>query len=426
MSLRSYLESSGVPTEVLDLQVELGNPEPAEVEDYLRRAEGLIGRRHFDLLAVSCWSSLEYLAAVELAQRLRAADAALPIVVGGYHPTAAPDEFLEPGTPFNAVVLGEGEVVLAELARDPRFTGTSEPSIIVGKPLPLDEPVFDIAGYPYLDLKGEGIALYLSRGCPNRCAFCMEGSKGSDWRAYPVDKAVGLVRAAAALKPSSIQLGDACFACRAPWRRAFLRQLIEARVGARLWAETRLDGLTAEDLELVSRLDLLLNFGVETMAPAVAVAMRKARDGERYVRRVDHALEQINERGLLAKVYLVFNHPGETATTADETVAYVERFIDSHDHLSLFFNAQTYAFFPGSDVARRFAHYESTYGTSVAHPRWWRESEPHHDLATQVRATPEIDSGEPYASQVKSLFPRTRAKMPPAILLRLVIRASRL
>lgn len=426
VSLRSYLEAHGIATEVLDLQVELGNPEPADVPAYLRRGEELIGGRRFELLAVSCWSSLEYLAAVELARRVRAADPSLPIAVGGYHPTAVPQDFLEPGTPFSAVVQGEGEVVLAELARDPSFTGAAAPVVIPGQPLPLDEPAFDLAGYPYTDVRREGIAVYLSRGCPNRCAFCMEGSKGPGWRAYPVEKAVSLVRTLAAFDPLVLRFCDACFACRAPWRRAFFRRLAEERIAVPLWAETRADRLTGEDLDLVSRLDLLLNFGVETMAPTIAEVMRKGVDGRRYVERVARTLEAVNDRSLLAKVYLVFNHPGETALTAAETLDYVRGFVETHDQLSVFFNAQTYAYFPGSDIALRLPSYERAYGTSVAHPHWWGEQGPHHELATRVRATRGYDGGEAAVAEVKALFPRTKAKMPPATLLQLIAHAARL
>jgi hypothetical protein len=225
------------------------------------------------------------------------------------------------------------------------------------------------------------------------------------------------------LQPGVIRICDACFACRPAWRRAVLRGLAGAGLTTRLWAETRVDGLTAEDLDLAASLDLFLNFGVETLSPAIAVAMRKDHDGVRYVRRVDRVLREINERRLLAKVYLLFNHPGETEATARETVAYVERFIDEHDHLSLIFNAQPYAFFPGSDVARRQAHYEDTYGMSVVHPAWWREWLPHHELAVQVRGTPGFTAGQEHADRVRALFPRARAKMPPSVLVKVIAHA---
>ena len=420
VSLFSYLQYSGVPVEVLDLQVELGNPKVDAVEEYLRRAEELLGQREFDLLAVSCWSSLEYLASVELAGRVRAAEPSVPIVVGGYHPTALPDDFLGTAAPFDVVVRGEGELALVELAKSPSLVAGGRQHVVDGAPLPLDEPIVDFEGYPYESAALQGIDLYLSRGCPYRCAFCMEGAKGSAWRAYPVDKAVALVRRTAALKPRGIILNDACFACRAPWRRAFLKALAEARIDAVYWAQTRADRLAVVDLDLLRPFEVFLQFGVETMSPTMAAIMRKGPDGARYVRLVDETLQAVNDRGLLAKIYLVFNHPGETRETAAETVEWVERFVDSHDHLSLVFNAQSYAFFPGSEVALRRRHFETTYGARVAHPEWWREAGNHHQLAIDIRGSVEMESGTPAVAQVKTLFRRSQPKMSAATQLRLL------
>ena len=420
VSLFSYLTYCGVPAEVLDLQVELGNPKPDEAEGYLRQAEDLLAQREFDLLAVSCWSSLEYLASVELAGRVRASEPSIPIVVGGYHPTALPEEFRGPAAPFDVVVRGEGELALVALAGDPTLEAGGRQSIVDGTQLPLDEPIIDFEGYPYASAARQGIDLYLSRGCPYRCAFCMEGAKGSAWRAYPVDKAVTLVRRAAALKPRVVVFNDACFACRAPWRRSFLKALAEARLDAVYLAQTRADRLTAADLDLFRPLDIYLQFGVETMSPTMAAIMRKGPDGARHVRRVDEVLEAVNDRRLLAKIYLVFNHPGETDATATETLAWVERFIDRHDRLSLVFNAQSYAYFPGSEVALRRLHFEETYGTRVAHPEWWREPGDHHRLAIDVRASTGVESGHAYATRLRTLFDRSQPKMAPATQLQLL------
>jgi hypothetical protein len=148
--------------------------------------------------------------------------------------------------------------------------------------------------------------------------------------------------------------------------------------------------------------------------------MRKGPDGPRYVTRVDEALRAVNDRRQLAKIYLVFNHPGETHETAAETVAWVERFVDTQEHLSLVFNAQSYAFFPGSEVAMRLRHYEAAYGTRVAHPEWWHESGDHHQLAIDVRGSAGMESGHAYTAQVRAAFSRSQPKMRSATQLQLL------
>lgn len=86
VALYSYLRAHDVDPQVLDLQLELGNPTPEQVEEYLERGAKRLLSLDFDVLGISCWSSLEYLAAVEFATRMRALRPRTLIVVGGYHP----------------------------------------------------------------------------------------------------------------------------------------------------------------------------------------------------------------------------------------------------------------------------------------------------------------------------------------------------
>jgi len=423
LGLFSYLAANGVPVEVLDLQMELGNPEPHQVDAYLARGRELLARRTFDLLAVSCWSSLEYLAALRLTEYAREAEPRARIVVGGYHPTAAPEEFARPGSPFDVVVRGEGEQALLELAADGRAgrrygagdggsAGRRRPLVVDGRPLPADRIYADFAGYPYVKGRPATLGVYLSRGCPFHCAFCMEGAKGSAWRPYPVDEALRVVKSALGLRPHVLTFQDACFGYRASWRREFLSGLVDLGVDVPLWAEARADRLAADDMDLMQRLELYLQLGVETMSSTMAGIMRKAPDGERYVTAVDAALRELNRRRLLTKVFLILNHPGETAETAEQTVGYFERFVAEQPELSVIVNAQPFAYFPGSDIAQRLEHYERRYGTRVAHADWWTKAGDQHELATEVRPSRELADGRGYVERIHALSGDMVAKMP--------------
>lgn len=424
LHLFSYLAARGVPVEVLDLQMELGNPMPDQVDAFLARGRELLARRTFDLLGVSCWSSLEYLAALQMAEYAREAEPRARIVVGGYHATAVPEDFTTAGSPFDAVVRGEGELALYELATSDAAweggagsggsVGRGRPVVIDGRPLPTDRIYADFAGYPYVKERPSTLGVYLSRGCPFRCAFCMEGAKGSRWRPYSIEESLRVVRSALALRPRILTFQDACFGYDAQWRQEFLRGLIALGTDVPLWAEARADRLTSEDMELLQRLELYLQLGVETMSSVMAGIMRKAPNGERYVGTVDATLRELNRRRLLTKVFLIFNHPGETPATAETTATYFERFVAEQAESSVIVNAQPYVFFPGSDIAQRLAYYEERYGTRVAHPRWWTEPGDQHALAEVVRPSHELADGRGYVERIHALTPTMIAKMPAA------------
>jgi radical SAM superfamily enzyme YgiQ (UPF0313 family) len=416
MSLFSHLRAAGVEVDVVDLQVELGNPGPDGVEEYLRRADELVAARRPELLAISCWSSLEYLGAVEVARRAKARDPEVRIVVGGYHPTAVPEDFTGPDMPFDLVVRGEGEVALLEAV-----TAGLQPgggcTVIDGSPLPLDRPALDFAAYPYVKDRPGELAVYLSRGCPYTCAFCMEGVKGHAWRPYPVAIAIDVVARAMALRPHVLFIQDACFAHRASWRREFLQGLLDLDLHLPIWVEMRADRIDGDDLELLQRLDVFLQLGVETMSPVMATRMNKAKDGARYVAAVDATLREIVTRGMPSKAFLIFHHPGETPDTAEETIGYFERLVDEAPKSGLIVGGQPYAYFPGSHVAEHLEEYERLYGTRVAHPAWWRGPGAHHELAIDVvpsREIPDPRAWVPLAARVKEIKRRTLAKMPAA------------
>ncbi len=330
LALFSYLRHHHVEVEVLDLHTELGRPQPDReaVEAYYRAGLRLLEARTFDVLAISCWTSFDYVASCELARRVRDRDPAVVIVVGGYHPTAEPDDFTGPGSPFDAVVRGEGEAALLDIARH-GLERTGHVPVIDGARLPMDEPYVDLEGFPYLESRPFKLDLAMSRGCPHQCAFCAGPSQGRSWRAYPVPVALQVARAALKLRPRVLDFLDPCFGSRASWRREFLAGLAATEPGAVISVQTRADSVTADDLDIMRRMDFYLQIGVETLSPAMAETMGKSRDGERYVRRAKRLLEDASDRDVLTLANIVVNHPGETPETLETTVDSLEAFVAS-------------------------------------------------------------------------------------------------
>jgi hypothetical protein len=78
---------------------------------------------------------------------------------------------------------------------------------------------------------GRKLEVYLVRGCPYRCTFCMERSKtGYQWRAYSPQRAVAERERLSTFTDLSqwvINIADPLFGFQRCWRREVLEGIIE-------------------------------------------------------------------------------------------------------------------------------------------------------------------------------------------------------
>jgi radical SAM superfamily enzyme YgiQ (UPF0313 family) len=119
----------------------------------------------FDLVALSTYSA-QVLEAYALADRYR--EAGVPVVIGGPHVTALPEEAL---AHCDAVVTGEGEPVWAEVLAD-REAGRMR-GVYDGRPFDYDLAESPVPAYELLDVdRYNRLTVQASRGCPHRCEFC--------------------------------------------------------------------------------------------------------------------------------------------------------------------------------------------------------------------------------------------------------------
>lgn len=119
----------------------------------------------FDLVAISSYSA-QISEAYELAARYKKMN--IPVVIGGPHVTALPQEAAEY---CDAVVIGEGELYWKQVLNDCQ-QGT------MSKFYGLDKKSFDMNNSPVPDFglldisKYNRLTVQTSRGCPHKCEFC--------------------------------------------------------------------------------------------------------------------------------------------------------------------------------------------------------------------------------------------------------------
>jgi len=346
--------------------------------------------RRFRVVGISCYSSYDYLTAFALGQEIRRRNPDAVLVAGGYHPSARPDDFLDlPGSPleepspFDHVVVGEGEYPLTRIVTA-ALRGERLPDAVLGP-----EPVMDLDALPPLDwslldhyrsVAGEQVTFYFSRGCPFGCSFCMERSKGETaWRPWSPERAERELLAFDAwlgLRGRKLFLSDAVFGLRAPWRREMLERLARLDLGLdKTWLLTRVDLIDEGDVERYCRANVGIGLGLESGDPDMLTLMHKAPDGDTFHERFRDLAARAGAANLPWGANLIAGHPGETAASLERSAAFVKGLFLGSEQLTGFLSVDPFRFYPGSPVDRELDDYVERFGTRVHRPRWWNYSE---------------------------------------------------
>ncbi len=384
--LYSFLKKQHHDVEVLDLEVELGRPWNEKlVEQYKKKSMKLLSKYDFDVLGISCWLSLSYTASLLVAKMARKINPHCKIVVGGYHPTAVPKDFVLKEKLFDYVITGEGSITLSNLLRNLKNNTHKKTKIIKGVPDDFKNYLeLDVEGYGYMPEERK-TGIYLSKGCPFSCYFCMEPCKGNSWVSYSVKNSIKKIEEVVAkLNPKRISFYDPCFGLDTEWRRKFLRELVRRKFDVSFWAETRHDLLSKKDIDLISQLDFRIDFGLESASIEMLKIMNKSSNPARYLEQFEKVSNHCDKKEVLHTTYLTFNHPGETRATIKESFKYLFKLLNKKYKTFLTFGGGKYVFFPGSQVYYNMEYYERIYRTIIMFKEWWKERKNYYRLASSV------------------------------------------
>ncbi len=394
--LASYLQQY-FPVEYADFEISVGRPNTSlQIRRFERKVREFLTTAEFDILALSCWTSLSYQAALKVARVCRELFPEKLIVVGGYHASARPQEFASEDQLFDYVICGEGEIALRECAEEFARSGRPQSTQIISAPiLPGEEfvrhdwsLVDDFVGTHFPDGL-YNVYIFLSRGCPFDCSFCMEPLKERKWRAYLPKLAVEeVVTAQQRFEAHSISICDACFGMRPGWRKEFLQRLVELKPEYWLTLETRPEYLDEEDIKLLSHLKVEIQLGIESCSPAMLQIMRKSKQPEHFLREFRRASEMMSQYGVLHRANLIFNHPGETKQTLTETFDFIDA-MSARNSSTLMWASHGFMHFPGCDCDRNSASYNKNYGSHHPCGDWWHQQEDQY--ANSLRTVPSAE-----------------------------------
>jgi radical SAM superfamily enzyme YgiQ (UPF0313 family) len=253
-----------------------------------------------------------------------ARQATVPLVIGGPHASAKPDDCLALGA---AVVVGEGEEALPKLLGKRK---KPKPGIVrAARIKDLDALPWpdrsQQARYHYSITGRDGTAhqaatAITSRGCPHRCAFC----SGGVWEHRVTYRSAANVLAEMAqlrdMSYSAIHFYDDSLAL----KKGRLKDLCDGlRDLGIVWrCFVRADQMSAETLAMMAAAGCVeIGMGVESGSQAVLDAIHKGETVEQQAA----AIQWAHDAGVRVKAFVIVGLPGESY----KTVADTERFLEA-------------------------------------------------------------------------------------------------
>ena len=373
---------------VVDLENEFSRPENEDaLSAFKQNALKRIIEIEAEIVAISCWSSLNYLSTIYFAEKIRERRPDVKIIVGGYHPTFMPQDFEYKNSPFDHVVTGEIQNIFKAIHPE-QFNEFHTYQITP-----------DFLSYPYFDNQ-KAVGIFLGSGCPFNCNFCMEYK--TKWSSLSVDGAMALIQQLTdQISPQYITIFDACFGLNKKWRKAFLSSLTEAKLDCYFWLETRIDVIDEEDLELMSKLNIKIDFGIDSFSKSMLRIMNKTNKPEAYLKKFLDISVKCSQLGILHDVYLIFDHPGETKETYAEFKLFFQDFVRPQlegEYLRVKY--QRFSFYPGNYIFNHQKDFEKQYGFKANRPEWWGQEG--NQYLSSRDTTPSIDENdEPFHVPLK-------------------------
>jgi radical SAM superfamily enzyme YgiQ (UPF0313 family) len=305
-------------------------------------------------LPVYVWNRLE---CCELALRLRQSCSRLLLIAGGPEATADPARLLAEA-PFNLLVVGEGELTIAELVSRcveqvslRGLPGTAQ--LADGELQVIPRPQIEDLGIlpsPYLagllDRQIEnGMVWQLSRGCSFACEFCYDGMGDRKVRRYPLERLEQELDYLVARGASQIFALDSTFNTDKKRAKALLRLIRDKAPDVHFHFEVRHELLDKEQAELFAQLTCSLQIGLQSADPEVAGGVGRKFNRDEFSAKV----MLLNHSGATFGFDLIYGLPGDTLAKFKEGLNFALSLYPNH--LDIF----PLAVLPGTLVAMKAA-----------------------------------------------------------------------
>ena len=264
------------------------------------------------------------------------------VIVGGPHATLAPADLLRRCPSVEAVVRGEGEVVinalLAQLVEQRDLTGipgvltryTSEqPDLLRVQsmemlPFPrFDDLPVEIYGCPDAQRRPM-VTMATTRGCPHRCGFCSSPELlGRKVRGFPVERTLDeLERLSHEFGVREISFVDDVFTIKRRRTLALCHGMVSRRLDLTWFCNARADQVTPAVADAMAAAGChQVYIGFESGSQSILDGIRKGTT----IERLEQGARILQEHGIERSVGFVIGLPGESDQTIAQTIKMAHR-----------------------------------------------------------------------------------------------------
>ncbi len=336
--LAAAIESRGHSVQIIDANRE--GISSGDIGDYVSRKPDVIGITA-NILTIKV--------AVLYAEALKRAYPQAQILLGGPQVSVIGQALLEKYPVVDALVLGEGEATIAELAdrigKQDIYAGV--PGVIFRngsrivnngmRPLIEDIDLIPRPAYhllPHLSSyrtrsRANPVGyVFTSRGCPAACTFCYRNF-GTKWRARSPEniiEEIAFLREEYGIR--QLDILDDNFSFDADRARRILEMIIAKRwdLKINLQIGVRINSLNRDLLNTMKRAGVFkFGFGIESGDEAMLKRIKKGLDLDRAIEIVQMA----RSLGMVTHGYFIIGFPGDSAETMKRTIDFAKR-LDPH------------------------------------------------------------------------------------------------
>lgn len=326
--LTPFLKKAGYDPVIIDARVELG------WKVMLKKA-----LKKEACMGITAMTGSDITSAIEAAKICRAVNKSIPIVWGGPHASAMPEEVIF-SSYADIVVSGPGEEVFVAILK--RLETREDVSVLPGvsvkgangnalssdvRYLPFNYdifPAFDSIDVEKYRSPNNVASMFTARGCPYHCTFCTTHDKGYSERTLEQvkDEIIRLVRE---LKFRNIFFQDGTFMVRKKRVMEIADMIVKEGLNIKWKAKARVNSLldySAKEMTLLKKSGLVsLFFGVESGSQRILDLMRK----ETMPEDAEKSAAICSKHGIEFYGSFMFAVPRETANDLRETITYIRK-----------------------------------------------------------------------------------------------------
>ena len=395
---------------------------PENIEQYREKLidvlKKIYERFEFNLVAISCFTSFNYINVVEIACTLKKyVSSNCSIVVGGFHVSSCPEDF-QPNnfpeylyetwdrnyTPFDYLVREEGEIPFFKLVKNIMngsysITNQFSENCTILEIENLDDlnelPIINLDFFKkYSKVFNNNLNIDFSRGCLFRCKYCSNSTDkmkcNQTVRYKSIKKCIEeleVIRNIKWLSFKELYISDPIFIPKKSLRKAFFElfeKLIEkyGKFPFKIIVFDRIELCSNQDLENYKKFDINSRIGLESCSKTMLFRMGKlmGNNNDSILKSIDFYLEKTlkiieisNNLDLPITYFYLTGLPGSDEDTIKESRDFfLEKKFDGKSliekyKVNLLF--ERYIALNGSEI---YYTSEDLYGTKIHFKEWWK------------------------------------------------------